>query len=327
MIDFRYHVVSLVSVFLALAIGIVLGAGSLRNQIGVTLQQQVQKVVEEKKQLHDQLSVSDTEVKQRDVYLAAVSAQLTSAALAGHSVVIVAVPGVPSADLDASVRAVDAAGGVVTTRILIDENWTAAGETSRRSQALTQLAAVDLLVLPTAQNVQAELAGALGRALASNGATGGVAAGAALTSAQLKVVDILKSQQLITVDGTLKVGAFGAIMLAPEVATASTATPNPSASAGLAGQVGAWAQVAGALDAHNGGAVVLGPTSSAADGGLVAAIRADKAMSLRVSTVDEGATPMGEITAVLALRQQFLGQSGAYGYGSGASGPMPGVAS
>ncbi len=37
MIDFRYHIVSIVSIFLALAVGIVLGAGPLQNQLGITL--------------------------------------------------------------------------------------------------------------------------------------------------------------------------------------------------------------------------------------------------------------------------------------------------
>ena len=37
MIDFRYHVVSLISVFLALAVGIALGAGPLKETIGDTL--------------------------------------------------------------------------------------------------------------------------------------------------------------------------------------------------------------------------------------------------------------------------------------------------
>ena len=37
MVDFRYHLVSLVAVFLALACGIVLGAGPLRTAIGDTV--------------------------------------------------------------------------------------------------------------------------------------------------------------------------------------------------------------------------------------------------------------------------------------------------
>lgn len=42
MVDFRYHLVSLVSVFLALALGIILGAGPLQNSIGDTLSGQVE---------------------------------------------------------------------------------------------------------------------------------------------------------------------------------------------------------------------------------------------------------------------------------------------
>ena len=41
MVDFRYHLVSLISVFFALAIGIILGAGPLQNSIGNVLQGQV----------------------------------------------------------------------------------------------------------------------------------------------------------------------------------------------------------------------------------------------------------------------------------------------
>ncbi|MBN9375395.1 MAG: copper transporter, partial [Cellulomonas sp.] len=37
MVDFRYHLVSLVAVFLALACGIALGAGPLRDAIGDTV--------------------------------------------------------------------------------------------------------------------------------------------------------------------------------------------------------------------------------------------------------------------------------------------------
>ena len=44
MIDFRYHLVSLISVFLALAVGIVLGAGPLRESLGDQLAGQVEQL-------------------------------------------------------------------------------------------------------------------------------------------------------------------------------------------------------------------------------------------------------------------------------------------
>lgn len=41
MIDFRYHLVSIISIFLALAVGIVLGAGPLQGNLGSQLTDQV----------------------------------------------------------------------------------------------------------------------------------------------------------------------------------------------------------------------------------------------------------------------------------------------
>ena len=59
MIDFRYHLVSLVSVFLALAIGVVLGAGPLRDTIGATLEDQVQALRQDKGNLQEAVADRD----------------------------------------------------------------------------------------------------------------------------------------------------------------------------------------------------------------------------------------------------------------------------
>ncbi|BDZ58322.1 hypothetical protein GCM10025872_19790 [Barrientosiimonas endolithica] len=48
MIDFRYHLVSIVAVFLALATGLVIGATSLQDQVAGTLQGQVTQLRGEK---------------------------------------------------------------------------------------------------------------------------------------------------------------------------------------------------------------------------------------------------------------------------------------
>ena len=54
-IDFRYHIVSLISVFLALAVGIALGAGPLKETIGDTLTGQVEQLRGEKDALRAEL--------------------------------------------------------------------------------------------------------------------------------------------------------------------------------------------------------------------------------------------------------------------------------
>ena len=41
MISFRYHIVTLVSVFLALAVGVALGGGPLKGEVDNTLVEQV----------------------------------------------------------------------------------------------------------------------------------------------------------------------------------------------------------------------------------------------------------------------------------------------
>src|SRR4029077_6853646 len=69
MIDFRYHVVSLISVFLALAVGIALGAGPLKETIGDTLTGQVQQLRDEKDALRTELDDNTKALKDSEAYI------------------------------------------------------------------------------------------------------------------------------------------------------------------------------------------------------------------------------------------------------------------
>ena len=55
MIDFRYHLVSIISIFLALAVGIVLGAGPLKGDLGTRLTQETTALRADKAQLRTEL--------------------------------------------------------------------------------------------------------------------------------------------------------------------------------------------------------------------------------------------------------------------------------
>ena len=59
MIDFRYHLVSIVSIFMALAVGIVLGAGPLKEDIGNTLTSEVKNLRADKAALRSDLDVAE----------------------------------------------------------------------------------------------------------------------------------------------------------------------------------------------------------------------------------------------------------------------------
>jgi hypothetical protein len=315
MIDFRYHLVSLVSVFLALAVGIVLGAGPLQGSIGETLTQSVEQLRQEKETLHDELATETTAVQNRDAFLAKVAPQLISGELTGRSVVVITLPGTNSDDAKDLATAVDTAGGTVTGQVGISSDWTDADATDARQKAVEAIAAEIGESTPSG-DPQEELDAYLARALVGTG-SGVIQHGTVLSRA---VVKELKSDKLISVKGDLGGLAGSAIVLAPPVDTSgSQPTPTPSVAESLV-------TLTTRLDLIGGGTVVTGPPSSATSGGLIWQIRKDDDATKQVSTVDSGSTPTGVITAILALHEQVAGATGQYGFGAGASGPLPATA-
>lgn len=313
MIDFRYHLVSLVSVFLALAVGIVLGAGPLKGSIGDQLTQRVESLRQEKDTLHDELATANAAVSHRDNFVEQVAPKLITGQLTGRSVVVLTLPGVDSGDVSALVDHIEAADGTVTGQVSVAASWAdpaAAGDRQRALAAITKKT-----------SASAELSGPPEEAL--NGylaetvvGTGGGAVGRP-SATGTAVLDGLKSADLIGVKGDLAGPAGSVVLLAPAVAT-TDAQPTPTATSSQS-----FLALAEALDAAGGGTVVEGPASSATATGLIALVRKDDDAVKQISTVDSGSTSLGPITVVLALHEQLTGRVGQYGFGAGASGPLP----
>jgi outer membrane murein-binding lipoprotein Lpp len=315
MIDFRYHLVSLVSVFLALAVGIALGAGPLKESIGTTLTSQINQLRNEKDDLRSQLNTADDAINNRDAFDTAILPTLVGDKLAGQTVAVLSLPGVDSSVGDALSDAVSTASGTVTGRISMGGAWTDPNRAADRQKVVADLTKV----LPTGTipsgSTDVQLADLLSDALVSSG----VARPATVTSA---ILDAMGKANLIDVKGKVTGLAGAAIMLVPENPTSEgKVQPTPDS----APATSTYVTLANALDAIGGSAVVSGPSSSASGNGLVAAIRDDNAVKARVSTVDVGQTPMGVITDVLALREQLSGGDGAYGSGPGATDVLPAV--
>jgi hypothetical protein len=89
---------------------------------------------------------------------------------------------------------------------------------------------------------------------------------------------------------------------------------------------GTLTDLVSALDSTGSGAVVAGDPASAADNGLVGAVRNDPTLSAAISTVDNAATSAGQISTVLALAAESTGKSGNYGTGKDTQ-PVPPVPS
>lgn len=79
------------------------------------------------------------------------------------------------------------------------------------------------------------------------------------------------------------------------------------------------ADMASALDATTGGAVLAGEYGSASKDGAVGLVRGDREANENVSTVDNVTDTAGRITVVRALAGQLDGDAGAYGAASNAA--------
>ena len=317
MIDFRYHVVSLVSVFLALAVGIVLGAGPLKDQIGNTLSDQVTSLARQKASLRSDLTAADAAVTHRDQFITTVSPALSAQQLPGRSVVLVRLPGVDNGSVDAMTGALKDAGATVSGEVDVKDSWTAGDP-----NALTPLAAELQNSLPGGSSLTGDPDAVLASLLARAVVTPEPAATAAEDAAAQAVLDGLKSADLIDTKGDFTTRATEAIVLAPAVEVQSPGAQS-SATASAQRATSTSLDIATALDTGSAGSVVVGPASAAGDGGLIAVIRDDDKVAQQVSTVDTGGTSMGPLTTVLALREQLHGASGSYGFANGAKQPLP----
>ena len=114
MIDFRYHLVSLISVFLALAVGVVLGAGPLQNSLGTALNDQVTALREDRNATQTKLEQTETAVNERDSYITQAASSLLPGTLASKNVALVLLPEAKAEDADAVATQLKTAGATVT---------------------------------------------------------------------------------------------------------------------------------------------------------------------------------------------------------------------
>jgi len=124
-IDFRYHLVSLVAVFMALAVGIALGAGPLKDPVDTALGNQTEELRKEKEELRAQ--VRDLEAQLAfDEELATISAPpVLDGTLAGRSVLLVSLPGSDPEQLALLKGAAETAGARVTGTVAVQDSYTA----------------------------------------------------------------------------------------------------------------------------------------------------------------------------------------------------------
>lgn len=292
MISLRYHAVSIAAVFLALAIGVVLGASGVSDRLlgAVTtkaddLGGKVQQLTAERDALAASQRASD-EFAQR-VGPAAVRGTLT-----GQTVVLIT-SGADPADRNAVVALLGQSGAKVTGEVALTD---AVGDPARADQ-LRQLTAQ---LLPTG----AQLPAASDTGSLAGGLLGGVLlAKAGTTPDQERAVLSGLAGAGFVAPGDPPAQANLALVLTGGALTGVDASDAAAVTARLAAQ----------LDRAGGGAVLAGRAGSSDATGAVGVARADPTVTGAMSTVDDLQTGAGQVSAVLALREQVDGRAGQYG--------------
>ena len=311
MIDFRYHLVSIIGIFLALAVGIVLGTTALNGRVLDDLRGRIEDLSGDKRDLEDDVQGLRADVRASDEFAAGVAPGLVSGSLDRQRVLLVVTPATPTDLAERLTPLLEAAGASVTGQLRV-----LPALSDPASRQLVEDLVADVLPggvdLPDGEPVEraaVELAAALSTEAGEDG------------------IDPAEAQAVLSAfeeaDLVQYAGEADALQQATSVVLLGGAAPDgPPEDAVLAEQQTVLT-LAGAFDDRSGGTVVAGPTGSSADSGLLRVLRDDSGVARRVSSVDNADRGVGQIAVVRALAEQLRGAVGAYGAGAGASGPLP----
>ncbi|GAB3589094.1 copper transporter [Calidifontibacter terrae] len=302
MIDFRYHVVSLVAVFLALATGIVIGGFSLRGTVADQLNGQVVQLRSEKSSLQSQLNQSGAVARKHDDAVTELTPTVLSGTLRNQTVAILALPGTDGDLLKSVGSTLRTGGATVVSTTTLDESLVQSGgpsESTWRSDAgKLGLSATEV---PTDRLPGAVLARALTRDDPVSHA----------------VLDQLAQEGALKVDSKTSKAASGIVVVWNGMSAKASSVKNwGSVISGVGSTVNA---VVGVSQGQ------ANTTDGSSPDALIGQLRDTPDTVAAMSTVDDGSSPLGQLALGLALRDEVANKSGQYGLGRDASAVLPRV--
>lgn len=308
MIDFRYHLVSLISVFLALALGIVVGTTKLNGTVLDGLRGQVNSLKNDKHTLQTDERSLQQRLRNGDRFATEVGPLVVSGVLSGASVVIVSTTGADSGVKSGLQRMLEASGATIAGRVQLTEDYT----DPRRADDLQNF--VDGTQPPGFQRPETDDAGQLAGALLSY-----VLLDRPHSDSHPSEVDV--SQVLSGFSGMNMLRLESTQVKPADYAVLVTGAPAGDTTAPSRARM--LTSLAAALDSQGKGVLVTGNAASAADDGVIGQIRADDTLVSKVSTVDDMDTAVGQVAAVFALDEQGHGHAGQYGLADNAQDAFP----
>ena len=294
MINFRYHVVSIIGIFIALAVGVVLGAGPLQSRIQAGVSSSATASTED-----PQLSAqADAEA----AGLKVLASSTLTGSLSSAKVSLVVLPGASDDDVAAIRSTLTDAGASVVGRVTLSDNWQSTSMSQYRTTLSTTLAS--------------HLASGAAKTASADGVVGcSIVEVLTTTGAEtdlLRQILTDESTPIMTIDEDANGGATAIVAVGPRAqasavsnATPAVATQSPDA----------WVGLGQALGSTNG--VLVGDASTR--DAMISQVRAS---GVTVTTVDSVGTTLAAVDTALALSTPATGAR-AFGVGNGAQSVIP----
>ncbi|GAB2920688.1 copper transporter [Micromonospora polyrhachis] len=306
MINFRYHVVSLTAVFLALAIGLIVGTAALNGPVADSLNEQVTGLRKNNEQLRDNVSSLEKELKLEEDFAAEISHVVLPNTLTGRRILLLTLPS-GREHIEGVTEMLRRTGATITGRIDILDKFF---EPDNNDSLLELAESSAQPILPTS---------------ALPGNSDGVETSSALLSSALldrtgppvaeadrrTLLTAYGNAGYLTVADKVNGVAEAVVVISGQSHTDKNAAKKDQSVLQMVSQFDKAAAV-----------VVAG--RGAAEGNLVASVRGNPTYAQAISTVDNSNTTQGQLAVALATVEQVIGRRvGHYGLNTGAAALIP----
>ncbi|MGC4808771.1 copper transporter [Micromonospora sp. DT233] len=307
MINFRYHVVSLTAVFLALAIGLVVGTAALNGPVADSLKERVNGLSKDNQLMRQQVSNMQKELELEEQFAAEIAQVVLPGKLTGRRVLVLDLPS-GRVHTEGVLKMLQTAGATVTGRVNLQDKFINPDNNSN----LMELAV-------TAARPSAPASGLPGNGHGVETSSAMLASvlldrpgGAPATEADRRsVLAAYSNAGYLTTDEKVTGPAEAVVLVSGQ----------PYVDKDSAKKDESVVKVAEQFD-RTGALVVAG--TGASGGNLVAVVRGDPVLAQTISTVDDANTTQGQLVTSLALAQQLAEKkAGHYGVDDNATSLLP----
>lgn len=306
-VSLRHHVISLAAVFLALAVGVVLGSGLLSDTLLSGLREEKQDLHAQINELNGDKNALNEKLAMTNGFDAQMAGRIVRDALRDKSVIVFRAPDAHDDDVETISRTIGAAGGAVAGTVALTQEFADANSAEKLRSVINSS------VLPAGAQLNTKLF--------DQGSQAGDLLGITMLINRDPAVPPVDDPQRETVLAALRDTGF-IVYQADQIGVADAAVVVTGGALGEdAGNQGvSVARFAAALAPHGAGTVLAGRDGSSRGTAALAVARADAGMASAISTVDDVELESGRITAVLGVADLINGgRTGQYGIGPGAT--------